>query len=267
MPEPLRKYSQNWLANDDLAIALVNAIDPQPGDRFIEVGPGEGRLTRALLQHPVQVTAVEIDPRCRAVLGQLADEMSEGATLEVVEANVLDIDLGPDVGGAPLRFVGNLPYAIASPILRWTVKHHWSVQDVHYMLPADVATRILAPPGSSGRGLISVIVGWFFNGEIVRKLGPGAFRPSPKIDSAFVRLTPRQPPACAVPPQHRRSVVEAAFAHRRKTLRNGLRQAGWKDDEIDAACAAADVVPGDRAEALSVEAFARLAEALPLKPA
>jgi 16S rRNA (adenine1518-N6/adenine1519-N6)-dimethyltransferase len=297
VPVPLRKFSQNWLANDELAAALVRSIEPRPGDRFLEIGAGEGRLTRALLDHPVTVTAIELDPRCCAALGELAEETARrgAARLTIVEGNVLDLDPaglsdstsapdGPpfDSASAPsgassplaagersapgaerLRFVGNLPYALASPILRWTVKHRRLVADAHYMLPAEVAERLTAPPGSSARGLLTVLMGWFFDAEVVRKLGPGAFRPPPKIDSAFLRLTPHPPPACAAPPAHRRAVVQAAFAQRRKTLVRALVNAGWARQAVEAALKNAVAPPRARAEDLDVAQFARLAEALP----
>jgi 16S rRNA (adenine1518-N6/adenine1519-N6)-dimethyltransferase len=304
VPVPLRKFSQNWLANDELAAALVRSIEPRPGDHFLEIGAGDGRLTRALLEHPVTVAAIEVDPRCCAALGELAEETARratGARLTIIEGDVLEVDPsglsmrpepqepsdrseppgqpGPSdlsepsgssdrptataLGNESLRFVGNLPYALASPILRWTVKHRRLVADAHYMLPAEVAERLTAPPASSARGLLTVLVGWFFDAEVVRKLGPGAFRPPPKIDSAFLRLTPHPPPACAAPPAHRRAVVQAAFAQRRKTLLRALGNAGWQRQAVAAALEAAGVPSKARAEDLGVEQFARLAEALP----
>lgn len=264
MPEPLKRFSQNWLANDELAAALVEAIDPDPDDRFLEIGPGEGRLTRALLARGAAVTAVEVDERCCALLDALA--AATGGTLEVIRGDILEVDLAA-LSAGPVRVVGNLPYAIASPILRWTAKHHALVVDAHYMVPAEVAERMLAPAGDPHRALLSVLVEWFFEGEVVRRLGPGAFRPPPKIDSAFVRLAAHPPPACAAPGGHRRRVVQAAFAHRRKTLANSLRQEGWDRAEIAAALRQAGIDASARAQAVEVEQFARLAEALPKPPA
>lgn len=263
VPIPLRRFSQNWLVNDELAIALVRSMQPRDGDHFLEIGPGEGRMTRALLHHDVRVTAIEVDERCCEALEALAG--GSVGRLSVIQRDVLDFDPaglgGPDE--TRLRFVGNLPYAIASPILRWTTKHHDLVLDAHYMVPADVAERMLAAAGSPARGLLSVLVGWFFDGEVVRRLGPGAFRPQPKIESAFVRLAPHEPPACTAGKLHRRAVVQGGFAHRRKTLVNSLRQSGWQRDDIEVALAAAGIDAGARAEAVEVAQFARLAEELP----
>ena len=264
MPIPLRKYSQNWLANDELAIALVNEINPRPGDRLLEIGPGEGRLTRALLRHPVSVTAVELDPRCATVLRKLRDDVSVAdASVTVIEQDVLEFDPGSIAGSDTLRFVGNLPYAITSPILRWTVKHHRLVEDAHYMIPTDIAQRLQAPPGASERGLITVMVGWFYETEAVRRLGPGAFRPPPKIESSFIRLQHREPPACRAPGKHRRAVVAASFSHKRKKLRNSLQHAGWSRDDVARATDQAGIAADTRAEAVSIEEFARLIDALP----
>lgn len=260
MPVPLRKFSQNWLANDELAVALVRSMDVQPGNQFLEIGPGEGRMTRAMLRHGASVAAVEVDERCYAALSRLADESF--GHLTVIQQDILEFDPA-ELRHPEMRFVGNLPYAIASPILRWTAKHHQRVIDAHYMVPADVAERMLAPAGGSARGLLSVLVGWFFEGSVVRRLGPGAFRPEPKIDSAFVHLRRHDPPPCAAPGPHRRAVVQGAFAHRRKTLVNSLRQAGWEREDIEAALASAAIDPLARAEAVEVTEFARLAEALP----
>jgi 16S rRNA (adenine1518-N6/adenine1519-N6)-dimethyltransferase len=263
VPTPLRKFSQNWLANDELAEALVRTVAPRAGDRFLEIGPGEGRMTRALLVHDISVTAVELDARCCEALAHVAE--ASGERLTVIRRDILEFDPG-DAGIGELRFIGNLPYAVASPILRWTAKHHLRVLDAHYMVPADVAHRMLAPPGSSERALLSVLIGWFFDGEIVRRLGPGAFRPAPTIDSAFVRLIPHEPPSCSASGPHRRAVVRGAFAHRRKKLTNSLRQTGWERADIVTALEAAGIDVAARAEVVEVEQFARLAEALPELP-
>jgi 16S rRNA (adenine1518-N6/adenine1519-N6)-dimethyltransferase len=147
--------------------------------------------------------------------------------------------------------------------MRGTAGHHRAVIDAHYMVAAEVATRMLARAGDSERGLLSVLVEWFFAGTVVRRLGPGAFRPQPKVDSAFVRLVPHEPPSCSAAGPHRRAVVQGAFAHRRKTLANSLRLAGWRREDIEAALHDAGIDARARAESVTVEQFARLAECLP----
>jgi len=254
-----RKWSQHWLVNDDLASALVRLIGPRPGERFVEIGPGQGIMTRALLEHSVALSAIEVDPQCCALLTRTGT----GKDLTVIHGDVLQSDPSSLGIESPVRLVGNLPYAISSPILRWTVEHRASFIDAHFMLPEDVADRALAPAGSSARGLLSVLVQWEYEGETLRRLGPGAFRPPPKIDSSFVRLRRHAPPACGASLVHRDAVLQAAFLARRKTLANSLQQGGWARATVEKACSAAGIDPGLRAQALSVEQFARLVEEIP----
>ena len=247
------------MANDDLADALVRLVGPAAGERFVEIGAGQGLMTKALLAHPVSLTAIEVDPQCCALL----TGMARGRDLTVIHGDVLQSDPSSLGIESPVRLIGNLPYAISSPILRWTVEHRASFVDAHFMLPEDVADRAFAPAGSTARGLLSVLVQWEYEGETLRRLGPGAFRPPPKIDSSFVRLRHRTPPTCNADPIHRNDVLQAAFLHRRKTLSNSLQQAGWARPTVEEACSAADIDPGLRAQTLSVEQFARLIEELP----
>ena len=247
------------MVNDDLAIVLVRLIGPEPGEKFVEIGPGQGMMTRALLAHPVSLAAIEVDPQCCDLLAGIGRRED----LTVIHGDVLQHDPSSLGIESPVRLVGNLPYAISSPILRWTVEHRASFIDAHFMLPEDVGDRALAPAGSTNRGLLSVLVQWEYEGETLRRLGPGAFRPPPKIDSSFVRLRQRTPPTCRADIAHRNAVLQAAFLHRRKTLSNSLQQAGWARSTVEKACSAADIDPGLRAQALSVEQFARLVDTLP----
>jgi 16S rRNA (adenine1518-N6/adenine1519-N6)-dimethyltransferase len=251
------------LVNDDLAVSLVGLVGPAPGERFVEIGPGQGMMTKALLSHPISLTAIEVDPQCCDLLTGIG----KGKDLTVIHGDVLQTDPSSLGIESPVRLVGNLPYAISSPILRWTVEHRASFIDAHFMLPEDVADRALAPAGSTDRGLLSVLVQWEYEGETLRRLGPGAFRPPPKIDSSFVRLRRRTPPACRADVHHRNAVLQAAFLHRRKTLSNSMQQAGWTRHTIEKACSAADIDPSLRAQALSVEQFARLVEEMPQETA
>lgn len=274
-----RKWGQHWLANDELADALVGLIGPRPGDRFLEIGPGRGRLTRALLRHPVRVVAVEIDPGCcrrleeiRRRLPDQSDDQSGGdprlaPSLEVIQGDILEVTIADLAIESPVRLVGNLPYNVASPILRWTVRERRHVEDTHYMLSAEVARRALASPDEPERSLLSVLLQWHFEGRLLKTLGPGAFRPPPGVDSAFVRLRARQAPACQASEAHLQTVLSAAFAHRRKTLARSLRLAGWDTDEVTAALSTAGVPARSRAQELGLDRLAALAAALPERAA
>jgi len=280
-----RKWGQHWLASDELADALVGLVGPRPGDRFVEIGPGRGRLTRGLLRHPVEVVAVEIDPDCcrrldelRGRLEELPGRLEDGPRddrtphgpsrgLQVIQGDILEVSVGDLPVEAPARLIGNLPYHLSSPILRWTARQRRHVVDAHYMLSADVARRALASPDDPERSLLSVRLQWHFDGTLLKTLGPGAFRPPPEVDSAFVRLRPRAAPACQASEAHLRAVLSAAFAHRRKTLSRSLRLADWESGVVDEALAAAGIPPRARAQELDLDRFAALAAALPERAA
>ena len=252
-----RKWGQHWLASQELADSLVARVSPQAGDQFLEIGPGQGRMTRSLLRHPVTVVAVEIDPRGVALLDRI-----DVANLRVVHADILAHRSLPWVSGA-VRLIGNLPYNVSSPILRLTADHHERVIDAHYMLQEEVAERVASPPGQRRYGLLSVLLQWHFDCAVVKRLDTAAFRPPPKVRSAFVRLRPRTRPPAHPMDTHCRSVLEAAFGHRRKTLARALRHAGWSSGVIETARRASGIDGTRRAEQLWPEEFGQLADALP----
>lgn len=256
-----RRWGQHWLASDSLARGLVAGIRPRSGDRFLEIGPGRGKLTRALLEHPVRILAVEIDPACCERLEPLVAE-SEGR-LRVENLDVLEADDRIPWEEGPFRLVGNLPYNVSSPVLRWTVERFDQVVDAHYMLQREVAERVATDPGGRTYGYLSVMVQAGFEVDLLERLSPGAFRPQPKVESAFVRLRPRDE---APGDRGWLAVARAAFAHRRKKLSNALALGGWSSDQIASACAASGVDPDDRAERLAPEDYRRLAAALERSP-
>jgi 16S rRNA (adenine1518-N6/adenine1519-N6)-dimethyltransferase len=255
---PLRRWGQNWLASDRLADDLAEAIAPRRGELFLEIGPGRGRLTRALLRRGAHVVAVEVDPRCCSELEQLDEEH-----LELVQADILDAGARIPWDRGPLRVVGNLPYNVSSPILRWTVDHAEAIVDAHYMLQEEVAERAAAHAGDPAYGWISVVLAWVFDVTIVKRLSPGAFRPPPKVRSAFVRLVPRPSAPSGEERAHAAAVASAAFAHRRKKWTRSLLLSGWDRDAIAAAAADAGVAQELRAEAISPSTYLELARALP----
>ena len=252
-----KKWGQHWLASDELAAALVRLVAPQSGDLFVEIGPGRGRLTRALLEHPVRVVAVEVDPDCCAALRPLEAD----GRLRVIQADILQADTSLPWSSGPLRLVGNLPYNVGGAILRWTSRRAADLVDAHYMLQEEVAERVVADPGSRTYGLLSVAMQASFRPQIVKRLSPGAFRPPPAVRSAFLQLERRQAEGEAVPDTWL-PVAEAAFAHRRKTLANALALARWDASEVRIACSRAGVDGDLRAEALGVDDYQRLAAAL-----
>ena len=182
-----KKWGQHWLANDALAETLATAVSVRPGETFLEIGPGTGRLTGALLRHQARVVAVEVDPECCEELRQ----RYAGAALTLIQGDALAIDVELPWQTNPLRLIGNLPYNLSGPFLRWTATHRTDIVDAHYMLQREVADRAASAPGTKSYGVLSVRTQWEFEVNVVKRLTAGSFRPMPKVDSAFVRLTPR----------------------------------------------------------------------------
>lgn len=248
-----KRFSQNFLHDAHYIARIVEAIAPAPGDRIVEIGPGLGALTAPLVERAGHVTCVEID---RDLAARLRERFAP-ARLTVIEADALEFDWRALVRAdpRPLKIVGNLPYHISTPLLFALAPIAEHVAAQHFMLQKEVVDRLAAAPGSKTYGRLSVMAQYACAVTPLLSVPPGAFRPPPKVDSTVVRLVPHaKPPVAVDDPERLRRLVTAAFAQRRKTLRNTLR------DHIDAeAMRAAGVDPGRRAETLSLEEFAHLA--------
>ena len=251
--EPAKKHlGQHFLHESRVVEKIVLAVDPKPGDRLVEIGPGQGAITFPLLRAHGALTAIEFDRDLVAPLRHAAREFGE---LEIVPGDVLGVDFTALAAGSPIRLVGNLPYNLSSPILFHALDHAASIRDMHFMLQKEVVDRMAAPPGSKVYGRLSVMLQAYCTVTPLFTVPPGAFRPPPKVDSAVVRLVPRDPATIGIAdPARFGQVVRAAFGQRRKTLRNALK--GVLDDT---AIVAAGVRPDARAEQLAVADFIRLA--------
>ncbi|HWG77194.1 MAG TPA: 16S rRNA (adenine(1518)-N(6)/adenine(1519)-N(6))-dimethyltransferase RsmA [Steroidobacteraceae bacterium] len=247
-----KRFGQHFLHDPAVIARIVAAVRLQPGDAAVEIGPGRGALTGALLQAAGQLDAIEIDRDLTALLRQ---RFSAQSGLRLHEADVLGFDwrsLAAERGGR-LRLVGNLPYNISTPLLFRLLDCIEVIHDMHFMLQREVAERILASPGSDAYGRLGVMLAPRLSAERVLEVGAGAFQPPPRVASTVLRLSVRDAPP---PPPLYAAVVAAAFAQRRKTLRNALR------DYLDAAhIRALGLDPGERAEQLSPHEFAALARA------
>jgi len=250
-----KQLGQHFLHDAGIIERIVRAIDPQPGDHLVEIGPGQGALTVPLLRRHGALTAIEFD---RDLLPGLDRIRAEYGALEVINADVLAVDLGRLAGTKQIRLVGNLPYNISSPILFHALDHAAGIQDMHFMLQKEVVDRMAAGPGSKVYGRLSVMLQAFAQVTPLFEVPPGAFRPPPKVDSAIVRMLPRAAGSIGVDDAGMFSnVVKAAFAQRRKTLRNALSALADADT-----IGAAGVDPGARAEDIAVAQFVRLANDL-----
>jgi 16S rRNA (adenine1518-N6/adenine1519-N6)-dimethyltransferase len=250
-----KRFGQHFLHDRTVIARILDAIAANAGERLVEIGPGRGALTGALLAATGRLDAVEIDRDLAALLRErFAAE--PGFTLHETDALEFDwIALAAQRGG-PLRIVGNLPYNISTPLLFRLLAAHEAVHDMHFMLQKEVVDRILAAPGSDDYGRLTVMLAPFVDASRVLTVGPGAFAPPPRVQSAVVRLTRlRESPPWAQTAQFGR-VVAAAFGQRRKTLRNALSTL-LTGEQIQAA----GIDPSARAETLEPAQFGALAQA------
>jgi 16S rRNA (adenine1518-N6/adenine1519-N6)-dimethyltransferase len=258
-----KSLGQNFLLDLNLTARIARAAGPLEGVDVIEIGPGPGGLTRALLAHGARrVIAVERDERALGALAEIAAHYP--GRLDVVAADALEFDARARLGPAPVRIVANLPYNIATALLvTWLAVEPWPpwYDRLVLMFQREVAERIVAGPGSKSYGRLSVLAGWRCRARILFDIAASAFVPPPKVTSSLVSLVPRPDPLPC-----RRSALErvtgAAFGQRRKMLRQSLKALG-QDPGKDplALLAAAGIEPTARAEDISVEGFAALARA------
>lgn len=259
MPSPTlphrarKRFGQNFLHDPGVIRRILAAIHAQPGEPLVEIGPGQGALTRGLLAAVGALDVIEID---RDLIPALHVLSGAETPLRIHQADALAFDftaLRPR-DGTPLRIVGNLPYNISTPLLFHLLDHADAIADLHLMLQHEVVERIVAEPGSKRYGRLSVMIQSYAQAERLFQIGPGAFRPAPSVDSALLRLRiASQAPVRLDNPRHHAGLVAAAFSQRRKVLRNSLK--AWVSPEL---FAAAGIDPGARAEALTIEDFARL---------
>jgi 16S rRNA (adenine1518-N6/adenine1519-N6)-dimethyltransferase len=255
--EPPKKHlGQHFLHERGIIGKIVQAVDPQPGDRLVEIGPGQGAITFPLLDRHGALTVIEYD---RDLIAPLTEAARAHGELTVIHRDVLEVDFTALAGdGPPLRLVGNLPYNLSSPILFHVLDHAAVVRDMHFMLQKEVVDRMAAAPGSKVYGRLSVMLQAYCTVTSLFRVPPGAFRPPPKVDSAVVRLVPRRREDIGIAdPGRFAAVVRDAFGQRRKTLRNALAQ------QCDAATIeAAGLRPDARAEQVAVADFVRLSNLL-----
>ncbi len=248
---PRKRFGQHFLHDTGVAARILDAFRPRTTDHVVEIGPGRGALTRWLSGKVGRLDVIEIDR-------DLADRlraMFPASALRVHEGDALTFDYCALAGGGTkLRLIGNLPYNISSPLLFRLLDQIRCIQDMLFMLQKEFVERLGAPPGGKDYGRLSVMIQWRLRVEKLFDVAAAAFTPPPKVDSSVVRLTPHAtPPVQVCDPARFAQLVQAAFAHRRKTLRNSL-----KGLIGPTAMQAAGIDPSRRAETLSLEEFARL---------
>ncbi|GAB1594395.1 16S rRNA (adenine(1518)-N(6)/adenine(1519)-N(6))-dimethyltransferase RsmA [Lysobacter claricitrinus] len=252
---PKKRLGQHFLHERGIISKIVQAVDPQPGDRLVEIGPGQGAITFPLLERHHELTVIEFD---RDLIAPLTEAAQNLGTLHVIHSDVLKVDFTALADGGTIRLVGNLPYNLSSPILFHALEHAPVVRDMHFMLQKEVVDRMAAGPGSKVYGRLGVMLQAYCRVTALFDVAPGAFRPPPKVDSAVVRLVPKPAGDIAVIDRALFArVVHDAFNQRRKTLRNALSKICDADAII-----AAGLDPQHRAEQIPVDGFIALANSL-----
>jgi 16S rRNA (adenine1518-N6/adenine1519-N6)-dimethyltransferase len=259
---PTKQRGQNFVIDANTVRRIVREAGVGPDDVVVEVGPGLGSLTLALLTEVSRVVAIEVDPALAAALpATLASYApAQAARCEVVAADALRISEVP--GPPPTALVANLPYNVSVPVLLHLLAVLPSLEKGLVMVQSEVADRLAAAPGSKVYGIPSVKAAWYADVRRAGAVGRNVFWPAPNVDSGLVAWTRREPPPTTATREQVFAVVDAAFAHRRKALRGALRELAGSAEASAAALTEAGIDPLARGESLTVEQFARLAEAL-----
>jgi len=247
-----KSLGQHFLLDLNLTGRIAREAGNLKNGTTIEIGPGPGGLTRALLSEGARVVAIEKDPRCRGILAEIS--AAYPGRLDVMEADALTVDAAK-LGMAPRRIVANLPYNVGTELLLRWLKDASAFESFTLMFQTEVAARITAPSNTGAYGRLSIMAQWLCDTEFLFHINPRAFTPPPAVQSTVVRLTPRANPIPA-----RRETLErvtaAAFGQRRKMLRQSLRAI---EPDAETLCRAVDIDPTARAETLTVAQFCALA--------
>lgn len=249
---PRKRFGQNFLIDTSVIANIIKEIHPQKNDKIIEIGPGLGALTHPLLAVLDHLHVIEID---RDIVEKLKKSFSQ-ERLEIYSGDALKFNFSQF--GHQLRIIGNLPYNISTPLLFHLSNFSSYIQDMHFMLQKEVVDRMVAQPSTSDYGRLSIMLQYRFEMERVLTVLPDSFNPPPKVKSAVIRLIPLdQPMVTSQNESLFRQVVTAAFAQKRKTLRNTLRHYLNHDSFITL-----DIDPNMRAENLTVSQYVALADYL-----
>ena len=258
---PSRALGQNFLADPNTARRIARLAQVQPGDRVLEIGPGIGSLTVALLEAGAAVTALELDehviPALEETVGTDAVRIVRGDALRVDFTELLPVDVR-DAGRRPWCMVSNLPYNVATPIVMRVLESVPQIASLLVMVQREVGERMAAGPGTKTYGAVSVKIAYYGHARVVGTVPPSVFIPAPKVDSALVRIVRHNEPPVVVPSEDRLfALVRAGFGQRRKMLRGALR--AELGDDVEQLLESAEIDGRMRAETLTLEQWAALA--------
>ena len=250
-----KRFGQNFLHDPGVIEKIVRSINPKPEDVIVEIGPGLGAITEEILAINPRLQVVELD---RDLIPVLRTKFFNYPDFKIHEADALSFDFSQLATDRPLRIVGNLPYNISTPLIFHLLAQAGVVQDMHFMLQKEVVQRLAAVPGDNNYGRLGIMAQYFCKVQPLFEVGPGAFRPAPKVDSAIVRLVPhKELPYPAKDLKTLQSVVRTAFNARRKTLRKALG-AMVTVEQLQSL----DINDGLRPENLSLVDYVRIADLL-----
>jgi 16S rRNA (adenine1518-N6/adenine1519-N6)-dimethyltransferase len=253
-PRAKRSLGQNFLVDKTIVERIVSAFDPGPDDVALEIGPGHGALTSILVDRVRKLYALEFD---RTLVPILRERFSGKTNFEVIEDDALEFDFTElATAEGRIRLIANLPYNISTAILQRLFEYPGLFSDCVLMFQREVADRIMAPPGTKDRGYLSVMTELYFDAELLFDVPPGAFRPVPKVWSSVIKLTPKNEHDA---PQNFSRIVGAGFSQKRKTIGNNLKVLF---PDYRHALEQAGIDPQLRAEALSLDEWLRLSEAI-----
>jgi len=215
-----KRFGQNFLHDPGVIEQIIRAINPKPDDAIVEIGPGLGALTEEILAVNPRLQVVELD---RDLIPVLRTKFFNYPDFRIHEADALTFDFSQLMVDRPLRIIGNLPYNISTPLIFHLLGQAGVIRDMHFMLQKEVVQRMAAVPGDNNYGRLGIMTQYFCKVQPLFEVGPGAFRPAPKVDSAIVRLVPHETlPNPARDLKTLQAVVRTAFNARRKTLRKAL---------------------------------------------
>lgn len=257
---PKTRIGQHFVTDPNTVRKVVSLSGVGTGDSVIEIGPGLGALTLALVNVGASVIAIERDLALEPVLQEVV-----GSRARFVFADVRSVDLDKLTGRKPAVVVANLPYQIATSLVLGILEHHAWVRSLTVMVQREAGERLAAAPGTEAYGAVSAKIAYFATGSVVSRVSRNVFFPIPDVESVIVRLDRRPRPPTAVPRPRLWAVIEAGFAQRRKMVRAALRSGGWTVAEIEKALTRAEVDGEARAETLGLDAFAALAKVLPAR--
>jgi 16S rRNA (adenine1518-N6/adenine1519-N6)-dimethyltransferase len=257
---PRKSLGQHFLIEPQLARRIADLAGAGPGVRVVEVGAGMGSLTVALADRGADVVAVEVDPR---LIPALAEAVGDRERVRVVEADAVDLDWSAVLGSRPATWTmaANLPYNVAVPVVLLALEREPRIARLLVMVQREVGERLAASPGDAQYGAVSAKLRLRATARVVRPVSRSVFWPVPNVDSVLVAIE-RRPEPLAADPDRVADVIEAAFAERRKTMRNAVRRLGLDLRAAEAVLRAAGVDPSARPEELDAAAFVRLTEAL-----